>query len=91
MQRIDCRFSDKIMIPSNGIIASEPTASTADGVKVKVKFCGTWNNENGRYDDELDDVCLRLWGVPFLTMRSIWISRLGSVSNYWHYIQLVKL
>lgn len=91
MQRIDCRFAERVIVPSNGINATDKEVSTSDGQKVKLKFIGTWNNEEGRFNDELDDICLRFWGVPFITMRSIWVSRLGRVSDFWHIVEMVRI
>ncbi len=88
MQNLNCRYTERVIIPGNGISTGDLDGATADGKRVKLRFIGTWNNEEGRFDDELDGICLQFWGVPFMTMRSIWISRLGRVSDFWHIVEM---
>lgn len=77
------------MLPHNAIRAGVSEYDTADGVKVRMKFIGTWNNKDGLFDEELDKVCQDVLGVPFETIKSIWIARLGYLDDYWHYVKLM--
>lgn len=87
---LQCRFNEKVLIPSNGI-ERPGRYETADGVTVDVKFLGTWNNCEGDFTDELDAICLDEFGAPFMTINSIWLSRLGFISGYWHLVKLAKV
>lgn len=93
MGRIQSKFSDFVLIPHEGITPPSvgEVYETQDGVRVKIRFISTWNNSDGEYNDELDDLCIRRWGMTFAFMRSMWISRLPYVGNYWHLVQLSKI
>lgn len=93
MEQIQCNFAERVLIPNGGLkpAATGETYITSDGVKVKVKFLTTWDNTDGRYDNELDELCRRLWGIDFAYIRSMWVSRLYYVGNYWHYVELTKI
>ena len=77
-------------MPANAISGEGPFV-TADGVAVRVKYLATWNNKDGRYDDELDRLCMDAWNVPFRFLRSSWIARLRDIDNYWHLVELEKI
>lgn len=64
---------------------------TKDDVPVKPQFLITWNNRDGKYDNELDSISQSHFSVPFSALRSVWISRLGRVDDYWHFIKLIKI
>lgn len=89
MQKIKSKFVDFLLIPFNGILPGD--VETTDGVKCHVEYQTTWNNKDGLYDEDLDDVCQRRIGCPFSTVRSIWFSRLGKVDDYWHLIKMIKV
>lgn len=89
MTKVLFKFADYILCPSNVVKGEE--CETADGVKCKCKYIGTWNNEDGRYDDELDDMCIRRFGFPFQSIRSLWIARLDVLSPFWHLIKLERV
>ena len=61
-----------------------------DGEVVDAKFLCGWENSDRRYDGELDRICKELFNAPFESLRSMWISRLGTVSDYWHLIEFKK-
>lgn len=91
MEKIQCKFVERILIPSNGI-GQPGRYSTIDGVTVDAKFLGTWNNSDGAFTDELDDICIRLLDAPFSTVYSLWFSRLGgAISGFWHLVKLDKV
>lgn len=76
-------------MPSNA--ASDDILETTDGVKCRLKYISTMNNERGDYNDLLDDFCQDLYGFPFSSIRSIWIARLGSVSDFWNLVEMEKM
>ena len=60
---------------------------TLDGKRSRPRFVAAWNNEGGEYDGELDDVCRRRFGFPFVNIRSMWNCRLGFVDDYWFLVE----
>lgn len=90
MYKIFANYAPVILAPDNAIDVHCEKIETQDNVVVGTKFVTTWNNAGGRYDDELNDLCKEKFGAPFSFIRSIWFYRLGSVSNTWHLIELIK-
>lgn len=63
-----------------------------DNKKVTVSFECAWNNEDGRFDSELDDKCKELYNMPFSFVRSVWASRFdGRISDRWHLIRMERI
>lgn len=89
MQKIKSKFVELLLVPANGIERGE--LETLDGIKCRAEFRTTWNNADGFFDDELDEICQREYGCAFSSIKSIWYGRLGYVSNYWHLVKLVKI
>lgn len=89
MRRINSKFVDRLIAPANAIDVGE--CITNDGTKCVVSYISTWKNTDGRYDADLDDACKRYHGCGFSFIKSLWISRLGTISDYWHLAKLVKL
>lgn len=89
MQNIQSKYTERLVMPSNA--ASEDIVETLDGVKCRLKYISTMNNERGDYNDLLDDFCQELYGCPFSSIRSIWIARLGSVSDFWNLVEMEKI
>lgn len=88
MYKIFAKYAPFILVPNNAIDTSCLQVETQDGIVAGTKFVSTWNNCDGRYSDELNDVCKEKFGVPFTFIRSVWYSRLGEVSDIWHLIKL---
>ncbi len=88
---LNCRYAERVMLPHNAIGAGVSEYETADGVNVRLKFIGTWNNKDGLFDEELNKICDDAFGVAFDSIKSIWIARLGMVDDYWHLVKLIKL
>lgn len=61
-----------------------------DGQVCTAKFIMGLDNSDGRFEEEMNDLCMRTWNVPFSTIRSMWIGRIGSVGNMWHLVELHK-
>ena len=89
MQKIQSKYTERLVMPSNA--ASEDILETTDGVKCRLKYISTMNNENGNYDELLDDLCREMYDCPFSSIRSIWIARLGSVSDFWNLVEMEKI
>lgn len=91
MNKIQCKYSDFILGPQNafapGIIGEY---ETVDNVRCRSFLHTVWNNEDGRFNEELDDICQAYYGCSFSFIRSIWFSRLGKVSDFWHLVKLEK-
>lgn len=90
MQGIQSKYTEYLLAPENAI-GSEDIVVTTDGVKCKLAYQSTWNNEGGRFDDRLEDVCQKYYGCPFSTIRSIWISRIGNLGVFWHLVKMEKV
>ena len=92
MQKIKCKFAEWVLAPANAFgpaIAGE--YQTEDGRLCQVMVHTVWNNTEGIFDNELDELCQEKFGFPFKTIRSVWISRLDRVDNYWHLVKMVEL
>lgn len=87
--KISAKFAEKLLVPANGIEFGE--VETFDGIKCRTEFLATWNNADGMFDEELEGVCQREYGCSFRAIKSIWIGRLGRLSDYWHLVKLIKL
>lgn len=64
---------------------------TNDGKECTALFISGWNNRNGQYDEELDNLCMAKFNLPFESIRSMWFGRLGELSGYWCYIKLKEV
>lgn len=90
--KIKCKYAEYMMAPFNAFPAGMGAQyETTDGVLCDLEMCSSWNNDRGDYDDEFDYVCQKNFGCSFSAIRSIWISRLGKVDDYWHLVKLVKV
>lgn len=89
MYRINCKYTELLLAPANAIGGN--LVETEDGVKCRLVFQSTMNNVDGAFDGRLDEICNEQYGCPFQTIKSIWISRLGSLSEYWHLVKMVKI
>lgn len=87
--KIKAKFAERLLVPENGIGRGE--IETADGVRCQAEFQTTWNNAGGFFDDELEALCQREYGCSFQTIKSIWIGRIGVLSDYWHLVKLIKI
>lgn len=96
--RIEAKYAPIVLMPANAIERSffggvssqrEYDFITADGKSCKARFLSAWRNEDGRYDERLDFICMKNWKTPFESLKSLWISRLGTVSDCWYLINLI--
>jgi hypothetical protein len=63
----------------------------ATGEVVKIHWCGTFNNERGWSEKDLENMSQRLYNWTFARVRSNWIARLGKVEDWWDLIKLYKV
>lgn len=61
------------------------------GEVVKIRWCGTFNNEKGWCDKDLEDLSQNLYGWSFPRVRSSWIARLGKVEGYFDWVKLYRV
>lgn len=94
--RIDAKSAAYILCPANALGYDFyhkspdvcPELVTNDGIAHKCEFISTWNDVGGVYEDEFESVCQRIYGIPFASIRSMWIGRLGRLDDFWHLIKL---
>lgn len=94
MIEIKARFADRILLPDAALppgVLEGATMVTTDGVNCVAHFLSTWNNKDGQYDEEFDNLCQRLWGCSFRLIRSAWIGRIGNIGQWWHLIELKRI
>ena len=89
MNSIYCDYNELVIAPKEAFDGLGPGQfQTKDGKVCTALFIAGWNNEGNRYDEQLDHICKKYWNVPFDSIRSMWIGRLGNIGNYWYFIQL---
>lgn len=93
MQKIRCKYAEYVLMPDNalGRAYRDDEFETEDGVRCRLEFQSTCNNQGGIFDYCLDQDCLKCYGCHFHTVKSIWIGRLGRVDDYWHMVKMVKI
>ena len=88
MKQILCKFAPKILAPRNAFDGFSEEYQTLDGKVCTLEFLSGWKNTDGDMDDDLDCCCQHVLGCSFDTIRSIWISRLGHVDEFWFLVEL---
>lgn len=89
MKQIKCKFAPFVLVPHEAIVGTEPGAYvTMDGNVCDANFLGTWDNRDGRYDNELDAICMKHWNMSFSSFKSFWYERCWRIEGYWHYVEL---
>ena len=91
MRKIQCKYSEYLVLPQNALTAGCDEYETLDGVRCRLEFIMSCRNERDAYRDELDDICQKHFGCSFSAIRSIWFDRVGATSDYWHLVKLIKL
>lgn len=61
---------------------------TLDGKVCDALFISVWDNRDGRYDEQLDHICQKYWGVPFASVKSLWYERCSEIEGYWYLLNL---
>lgn len=92
MNRIHCKFNDDALVPIEAIEGITPGEFvTDDGKECRAEFISGWNNQDGRYDEQLDHICRSKWEMPFSAIRSRWIAQYGTLEGYWYYLKLMPV
>lgn len=94
--KIRAKSAEYILCPANAIEGDfykrnpdDPfLLQTVDGAEHNATFICSWCNRDCAYDEELEAVCQKYYGMTFESIRSMWIGRLGRVDDYWHLIKL---
>lgn len=90
MSKILSKFTERLLAPRNAFIAGlSGEYETLDGVTCRTEPIGTWNNKDGYFEEEFDDICQRFYGCPFSAIRSIWFGRLGKISDIWDMVKMI--
>ena len=89
--KIQSKFTEYLLAPSNAVPAGDGAYETLDGFKCLIEYQATWNNEDGRFDDELENTCRKLYNCSFNAIKSIWVGRIGKIEKFWHLIKLEKI
>lgn len=84
------KYHEVVFIPSEVSLPHGTCAVTSDGVRVTVSHIGGFMVNEPSLEKYLDTICLRLYDMPWCTVRSAWVSRLGYESNFWHELRLNK-
>lgn len=89
MKEIKCRYAPFVLVPHEAIVGSGPGGFvTLDGKVCDAVFVTGYNNREGDYDKELDEICRKNWEIPFSQFKSFWYERCWRIEGFWHYIQL---
>lgn len=91
--QVKARFAGRILIPDKALPRCAKEGEklvSSDNVCCMAHFLSTWDNSDGRYDDELEGLCQRQWGLSFAAIRSVWIGRIDNIGTVWHYIELIR-
>lgn len=91
MKKLLLRYSERALIPAQ--LTDGDTVGTCyvlhGGEEVCFKYIMGCNNTDGSYDSELDELCKELYGMGFRAIKNVWESRLGRLSGYWHYVEML--
>lgn len=91
MKKLLLRYSDRALFTVE-LTAGDPIGTCYvlyGGEQVCFKYIMSCNNTDGGYDCMLDELCKRLYGMGFDVVKRTWESRLGRLSSYWHYVEML--
>ena len=90
MQKIQSKYNEFVLMPSNAIAPNSFECETMDGIICRIEYQTTWNNSDGEYDAELEEECQKRYGCSFAAIRSIWMGRIGKIDGFWHLVKMIK-
>ena len=92
--QIPLKYRKETLIPDEivkGVKPRDKQYTLITGETVTIEYRRTCDNRGGAYTADLEKTCQEYFGLPFSYVRSCWISRLGKVSDYWHWVRLTKV
>lgn len=90
LKPLKVKYSSIVLIPSelvNGDSLSQ-RYKLSGGEVVTLRYIGTWNNERGMFDKELDNLCRELYDMDFESVKAVWQRRIGRLENWWHKVEM---
>lgn len=93
MKQLPLKYKRETIIPNDiikGDKKSDEKYTLITGEIVYIEYLSGFNNKEGEFNEILEMKCQETFGLSFSRVRSIWISRLGKVSDIWHCVKLVK-
>lgn len=90
MKQIQCKFVSRVVVPANALKPEEYEYQTSDGIICRISYEIGWKIEDEWFLEELEDICQKIHGCSFETIKSLWFSRLGRLSDWWYVIKLTK-
>lgn len=94
MTELPLKYRDETLIPDEIVKGMKPRDkqyTLITGETVTIEYFRTCDNREGRYTEDLEKTCQEYFCLPFSYVRSCWISRLGGVSDFWHWVRLTKV
>lgn len=91
MKQLPFKYKEKGIIPDDivkGIKTPGERYQLITGEIVTIEYLRTCDNRRGDYTKDLDKSCKELYRMNFECFRAHWIARIGSVSDFWHWIKL---
>lgn len=87
-EAFDRRFWEAVREHGRKDMSAEPilracTFTTSDGKEVKVRFIGIYRD---RCEEELENLCRRVYGLGFRSVMAVWASRFLKMEGYWYLI-----
>ena len=64
---------------------------TTDGYRVRIKLIGCCNNSKGDEYEWLENIAEKTYGLKFDIIQRNWYARLGTLSGYWHLIEMEEV
>lgn len=64
---------------------------TSDGKECNAEFISIWDNRDGRFNDQLEHISQKCYGLSFSYVRSLWLERVQQIEGYWHLINLKEI
>lgn len=64
------------------------TFTTSDGKEARVRFIGIYKVQ---CEDELENLCRRVYGIGFRSVMAVWASRFLTMEGYWYLIGMKEV
>lgn len=92
IEDIPLKYSEYAVIPDEIVYGYKHNRvfRCRGGEIVTLEYNRTCNNSKGRYSENLNDLCMEVYNMPFLIVKSAWERRIGRLSGYWHHVRLIK-